>query len=147
MTLNWGTGIAAAYLTFALATSGFVAFAMRRPVLLVRSDYYADSLKEDQHLAARRNALSLGRAAGVTTNGRDGIHISIPPDQAVDARGAVTLYRASDPAADRTIEMAVDRTGEQDLHVGEVVRGAWLVQVCWSAGGREYDIEQPIVLK
>jgi len=59
----------------------------------------------------------------------------------------VTLYRASDPAADRTIEMAVDRTGEQDLHVGEVVRGAWLVQVRWSAGGREYEIEQPIVLK
>ena len=147
MTLNWGTGIAVAYLTFAAATSGVVAFAMRRPVLLVRSDYYADSLKEDQHLIARRNALSLGRTAGVTTDSRDCIHIIIPSDQAMEARGTVTLYRASDPAADRTIVLKVDRAGGQDVTVGDIVRGAWLVQVRWSAGGREYDIEQPVLLK
>lgn len=147
MTLNWGTGIAAAYLTFAAATSGFVAFAMTRPVLLVRSDYYADSLKEDQHLAARRNALSLGAAVDVTTNGRDCIHVAIPPGHAEEARGAVTLYRASDPAADRTIALKVDRAGRQDLSVGDIVRGAWTVQVRWSAGGREYETETAVVLR
>ena len=147
MTLNWGTASAVAYLTFAAATTGFVAFAMSRPVLLVRSDYYADSLKEDQHLAARRNALSLGAAVDVTTNGRDRIHITIPPDQAVEARGVVTLYRASDPAADRTFALTVDRLGGQDLSVDQIVRGTWLVQVRWAAGGRDYYIEQAVVLK
>jgi hypothetical protein len=44
MRLNWGTGVAAAYLLFAIATGGFAAFAMSRPVLLVSPDYYADSL-------------------------------------------------------------------------------------------------------
>ena len=147
MTLKWGTAVVAAYLTFAAATTGFVAFAMSRPVMLVRSDYYADSLREDQHLAARRNALSLADAARVTTNGRDCIYITIPSNQAVGARGVVTLYRASDPAADRTVVLTVDRAGRQDLNVAQLVRGAWLVQVRWSADGHEYDMEEPVVLK
>lgn len=43
--LHWGTGIALAYTTFALATIGFVVFAMQRPVDLVSADYYADALR------------------------------------------------------------------------------------------------------
>ena len=147
MTMNWGTGIATAYLTFAAATTGFVAFAMSRPVLLVSPDYYADSLHEDEHLAARRNAMTLGSMAGVTTNGRDRIHVAIPPSQATRVQGSVTLYRASDPAADRTIALNVDSVGAQDLNVGEIGRGAWLVQLRWSAGGRDYYIEEAVVLQ
>jgi hypothetical protein len=147
MTMNWGTGIATAYLTFAAATTGFVAFAMSRPVLLVSPDYYADSLHEDEHLVARRNAMALGSTAGVSTNGRDRIHVGIPLSQASVAQGSVTLYRASDPAADRTIALSVDSAGWQDLNVSEIARGAWLVQLRWSADGRDYNIEQAVVLK
>jgi len=147
MRLNWGTGVAAAYLLFAIATGGFAAFAMSRPVLLVSPDYYADSLREDQHLAASRNALALGGAAGLTSNGRDCIDIVIPADQAAGATGSITLYRASDPAADQMIALSPDRTGRQVLAVGEIARGTWLVQVRWSAAGRDYYLEKLVNLK
>jgi FixH len=147
MTLNWGTGIAAVYLAFATATGGFVVFAMSRPVSLVRPDYYADSLREDQHIAARRNALTLRGVAAVTSNSRDCIHIAIPDNQAVEARGSITLYRASDDRADRTIALSLDKSGGQDLAVGEIARGAWLVQLRWSAAGRDYYLEQPVALR
>lgn len=147
MTRNWGTGIAAAYLVFATATGGFVVFAMRRPVSLVRPDYYADSLREDQHIAARRNALMLRGAAGVTSNSRDCIHIAIPDNQAAEARGSITLYRASDDRADRMIALSLDKSGGQDLAVGEIARGTWLVQLRWSAAGRDYYLEQPVALQ
>ena len=39
ITFNWGTGIAAVYTVFALATTGFVTFAMSQRVDLVSSDY------------------------------------------------------------------------------------------------------------
>jgi hypothetical protein len=147
MKINWGVGIAATYILFATLTGGFVAFAMHRPVSLVTPDYYADSLRQDQHLAATRNAHALGSALAVTSNGRDRIHVSLPPAQLPDVRGTVTLYRASDVAADRAISLHPNLNGGQDLSVSDLARGLWLVQLRWSVDSRDYYFEQPVVLK
>ena len=64
ITFNWGTGIAAVYTVFALATTGFVTFAMSQRVDLVSSDYYAQSLRQDQRIAAEQQR-ALARAAAV----------------------------------------------------------------------------------
>jgi hypothetical protein len=147
MRINWGVGVAATYILFATATGGFVAFAMNRPVSLVRPDYYANSLREDQHLAAIRNAQALGPALGVKSDGRDRIHVWVPPAHTSHVRGTVTLYRASDPTADRTLALDPDSRGEQDVNATDLARGLWLVQVRWSVENRDYYLEQPVVLK
>lgn len=147
MNINWGVGIAAAYILFATATGGFVAFAMNRPVSLVSPDYYADSLHEDQHLAATCNAQALGSAVAVKTDGRDWIRASVLAAHASRLRGTVTLYRASDAAADRTFALHPDSKGEQDVNVSDVARGHWLVQLRWSVDGLDYYFEQPVVLQ
>jgi hypothetical protein len=147
MSINWGVGVAATYILFAAATGGFVAFAMSRPVSLVRPDYYADSLREDQHLAAARNAQTLGATLEVQSDGRDRIHLSVPPAHAPVTAGTVTLYRASDAAADRTFALHPDLNGEQDVDVRGLARGFWLVQLRWKADGRDYYFEQPVTLK
>jgi hypothetical protein len=147
MTLNWGTGVAATYLVFAGATTGFVVFAMSRPVSLVSPQYYTDSLREDKRLAARRNANSLGSELTVECNGRDLVRISIPASHGGVAEGSVTLYRDSDVAADRTFHLALDAQGRQDLTVATLARGRWIVQLRWSAANREYYFEQPVTLK
>ena len=90
MKWNWGTGIAATYIAFASATIGFVVFAMNRPVSLVRPDYYAQSLREDQQIAARTNARRLGATVSIASEGPDVIRLSIPADQAATARGSRT---------------------------------------------------------
>ena len=147
MRINWGVGIAATYILFATATGGFVAFAMNRPVSLVSPDYYADSLREDQHLAATRNAQALGSALAVTTDGRDRILVSVPSADVPRMRGTVTLYRASDAAADRTFALHPDSKGKQDVNVSSVARGLWLVQLRWSVETVDYYFEQPVILK
>ena len=38
--LNWAVGIVASYVVFAAGTTGFVLYAMHRPVDLVSADYY-----------------------------------------------------------------------------------------------------------
>jgi hypothetical protein len=147
MTLNWGTGIAATYIVFATATGGFVMFAMSRPVALVSPDYYADSLREDQQLAAIRNAQALTTPPAVEWNGTDRIRVSIPPGHSPGAKGSVTLYRASDVAADRTSDLKVSVQGTQDIRTDNLARGLWLVKLRWSAEGREYYFEQPVMLR
>jgi FixH protein len=147
MTVNWGTGIAAIYIGFAAATSGFVMFAMNRPVSLVSPDYYADSLREDQQLAAIRNTQALDAPPAAQWSELDRIHISLPAAHASVARGSITLYRASDVSADRTFGLTLDARGEQDVSVRGFARGLWLVKLRWSANGREYYFEQPLTFR
>lgn len=145
MRWNWGVGVAASYIVFAAATTGFVVFAMSRPVSLVRADYYAESLREDQQMAARARAQQLGSAVSISVLQRKTVRITVPPD-ATPVNGAVTLYRASDPGADRTFTFAPDRRGIQAFDVSALQRGHWIVQLKWTAAGREYYADQAIVL-
>lgn len=147
MTWNWGTGIAATYITFASATAGFVVFAMNRPVSLVRPDYYAESLREDRQIAARANARHLGAAVSIASEGPAVVRLSIPADQAATARGSVVLYRASDPTADRTFAFTPDAHGTQQLRLDALASGHWIVKLHWSAAGLDYDTERPVMLR
>jgi hypothetical protein len=147
MKWNWGVGIAASYILFAAATSGFVVFAMNRPVSLVRPDYYAESLREDQQMEARARAQQLGAAVAIAVEARDTIRIAVPrtaPESTI--AGRVTLYRASDPAADRSVAFTPDAAGVQRLAVSGLRPGHWIVKLQWTSGGRDYYVEQPIVL-
>ena len=146
ITLNWGTGIAAVYTAFVLATTGFVTFAMGQRVDLVSSDYYTQSLLQDQKIAAERNARSLEPPPSVVLTGSGQAMLWLPPEQAGAAAGTITWYRSADPAADRRTALALDRDGRQQLSPGGLAAGRWIVQVRWTARGRDYYYEQPVLL-
>jgi hypothetical protein len=146
ITFNWGTGIAAVYTAFALATTGFVTFAMSQRVDLVSSDYYVQSLRQDQKIAAERNTRSLEPPPSVLLTGSGHAMLSLPPDQAGRAAGTITWYRAADPTADRTTALALDGAGRQQLPLSGLMTGRWIVQVRWAASGRDYYYEQAVLL-
>ena len=146
ITFNWGTGIAAVYIVFALATTGFVTFAMSQRVDLVSSDYYAQSLRQDQRIAAEQNARSLEPPPSVVLTGSGQAMLSLPLDQAGRVGGTITWYRPADPRADRTTALAIDRAGRQQLPLSGLMAGQWIVQVRWAALGRDYYFEQAVLL-
>lgn len=142
---NWGTGIALVYTAFALGTSAFVAFAMGRPVDLVSADYYARSLQLDRRLEAERNTVSLGsRLSVVQGDGR--VSLTLPAELADAAVGTITLYRASDARADRTITLAVDASGRQEVPLAGLAPGYWLLQLEWTARGASYYTQRTVVV-
>lgn len=141
--MNWGTGIALVYTTFALATTGFVAFAMSRSVDLVSPDYYAASLRQDEQMAAERNAQALQPAPRVQADGRVA-RVLLPPGQAEIARGTVRFYRPSDSRADVELPLALDSRGEQRLSLQGLRTGQWVLQVRWTAAGHDYYFEEPV---
>lgn len=146
--LHWGTAMAAAYTAFAVATLGFVAFAMGRPAPLVSPEYYSRGLAHDQRLDAAANARALGPALDMTLAGSaSAIDLRVPAAHAPSAQGLVTLYRPSDAAADRTVPLAVDADGHQRISMDGVPRGRWRLQVEWTAGGRAYYREWPIDIR
>jgi nitrogen fixation protein FixH len=144
---NWGTGIAMVYTAFAVATTGFVTFAMGRPVELVSADYYEQSLKQDGRIAAERNAAEIGTAISIDEPGVRVATIAFPPTQARDAQGTVTLYRPSDSRADRTLPLQLGIDGVQRVSLDRLASGRWVVQVRWSSAGRDYYVERGVYLR
>jgi hypothetical protein len=143
--MHWGTGLALAYTAFALATTGFVAFAMGRPVDLVSPDYYADSLRQDARMDAERHAQALRPAPRVETGPHDA-RLILPAGQASAARGTLRFYRPSDSRADRELPLSLDPGGEQRLPFDGLLTGRWILQVRWTAGGRDYYFEAPVMV-
>ena len=144
--LNWGTGIALVYIAFAAATASFVAFAMGRSVDLVSADYYAQSLQQDQRMDAERNTRALASPPDVVHSSARALVLSLPAAHAASATGTVTLYRPSDASADRVLPLAIDPDGHQPIALDGLVRGRWLLQVRWSAQGRHYYFEEPVIV-
>lgn len=145
MRLNWGTGIAVVYGIFASATLGFSVYAMQQRVDLVSDHYYAQSLDHDRHMAAVGNAAMLGRAfvCDVSDDGRE-VTLGWPADRAGGLDGTLTYYRPSDAAIDRTIRLAPDAAGHQQVSLAGLPAGRWILQIAWTQGGRPYYVERAV---
>jgi hypothetical protein len=144
--MNWAAGIVASYVVFAAGTTGFVLYAMNRPVDLVAIDYYEQSLRQDRQMAAERNTRALGGAASITQTADHEIVVSVPRDQAAPS-GWITLYRASDASADRVFALKPDRDGRHPVSLAGLRPGAWSVRVRWTAQGREFYLEQRVFVR
>jgi nitrogen fixation protein FixH len=143
---HWGIGITLVYAMFAAGTIGFVAFAMQQQVDLVSADYYPQSLVHDARMAATARTAALGDAFAITLEpGAQSLAIAWPAGLRVDT-GRITLYRASDAAADRSIAVSPDLQGRQVLPLGSLERGAWIVRVEWTGGGESFFAERRIML-
>lgn len=142
--IGWAAGIVTSYVVFAAGTTGFVLYAMNRPVDLVSPDYYAQSLQQDRQMAAERNTRDLNGAAWLRQTGDREVVVSLPAAQARDAGGTITLYRASDAAADRVVALQTDAAGRQAISLAGLRAGAWTARVRWTAHGREFYLEQRV---
>ena len=145
--LNWAVGIVASYVVFAAGTMGFVLYAMHRPVDLVSADYYEQSLRQNGQMAAERNTAALQGAASIVQTGDRTLMVSLPATQAAQARGSVTLYRPSDASADRVFTLETGADGRQQFSLDGLRAGAWSARMRWTAGGREFYLEQRVFVR
>ena len=144
--MNWAVGIVASYVAFAAGTTGFVLYAMHRPVDLVAADYYEQSLRQDRQMDAVRRARDLGAAASIVQTTDREVVVTVPRGP-VPVSGWITLYRASDAAADRVVALTPDRDGRAPISLAGLRDGAWSVRVRWTAQGRDFYLEQRVFVR
>jgi nitrogen fixation protein FixH len=144
---NWGVGVAMAYTVFAAGTLGLVVYALERPVDLVTPDYYEQSLRQDDRMAAveRVDAMGARFSADVTPDGRS-IAVTVPPPARAGATGTITMYRPADAAADRTVPLRFDADGVARIPVDRLALGHWVLKVDWRSNGLSYYYERPVQL-
>jgi nitrogen fixation protein FixH len=144
---NWGTGIALVYGTFAACTLGFVVYAMEQSVDLVSPDYYAQSLRQDERMAATTRVTALGdRFAVAVRADQQDVDVTIPSAARDAATGSITFYRPSNAAADRVVPLAIDAGGVAHASFSGLAHGRWILKIEWRASGAPYYFEEPITL-
>ncbi|HWD17808.1 MAG TPA: FixH family protein [Verrucomicrobiae bacterium] len=144
----WPAGLFLFFVVFVVYIVGFVIFASRQHMELVRADYYDQEIRFQQQIdRERRTAPIMAHAAIDYDRARQSITVSLPSVKTNDLAGEISLYRPSDSELDRDVALALDAAGRQAIDSRALRAGLWRVRVAWKAGGQDYFFEKPIIIR
>jgi nitrogen fixation protein FixH len=144
----WPVGLILFFIVFVSYIAGFIVYASRQKMDLVRDDYYDQEIRFQQQIdRVQRSAPVLADADIQYDEAHDLVSVSLPSLKQNDISGTVTFYRPSDAALDNDVKLGLDADGRQNVSVRSLRAGPWKVRVQWNAAGREYFFEKPIVIK
>ncbi|MGA2176905.1 MAG: FixH family protein [Verrucomicrobiota bacterium] len=144
----WPVGLVLFFIVFTAYIVGFVIFASRQKMDLVRADYYDQEIRFQQQIdRVQRTAPVLAEAAIDYDRAGDLVTVSLPSVKHSDISGTVSFYRPSDAGLDTNVKLGLDPAGRQSLSVRSLRAGLWKVRVQWKAADQEYFFEKPIVIE
>ena len=144
----WPVGLVVFFIVFASYIVGFVIFASRQKMDLVRADYYDQEIRFQKQIdRVQRSAPILADADINYDRAGDVMTVRLPSVKDELIGGTVSFYRPSDAALDNSVELGLDPAGQQSMSVRSLCAGLWKVRVQWKMSGQEYYFEKPIVIK
>lgn len=138
MKWSWGVSITIVYVAFALATLGFVVFAMTQRVDLVSSDYYEQALQHDKYQTARWNA-AVAHARIVVS--QDTMFLLGASKLDMLELPELQLQRPQDPSMDIRGRMRDNANGAVYYPMHTVARGLWNIRLRWHQSGVTFQID------
>lgn len=144
----WPIAIAAYFVVFITFLVSFIVFATRHHVDLVRADYYEEELRFQQRLDQVQRTREAGGPLSVAYDAaRQCITLALPSSGTAQVSGNIHLYRPSDARLDQQWPLGLDATGTQRLDASKLERGLWKVRVEWSLDGKDYYLDQKVVVR
>ena len=142
----WPLGIFAAFGLFFAGMAGVVVIATTHREHLVNASYYEQELKFQDQIdsvdRAQKSGATIAYKAGAGT-----VAIALPAAHLTRTfSGTIQLYRPSGPELDREFPLEPEAGGTQALDVSRLAAGPWVVRVKWSAGGKNFFLEQKITV-
>lgn len=140
----WPYALSAFLGLFAACVIGFGIWAVRQKIDLVGADYYEQEVRYQKQIDRQARTLAMGEPVAIAYS-RDSnrISIALPATHAQSSpTGQIRFYRPSDASLDRTLPLAVDATGRQELDASALLNGRWKVRVDWTSAGADYTAEE-----
>lgn len=145
MKLNWGTGIAIFYTTFALFMVGMVIRSTFYDHSLVVDDYYAKDLTYQEQYDKIKNSQDLEEGLIIKSNGSERTVELTFPKGIKDITGKIQFYRPSGAGNDFFVNIDQPENGKMLIPIKEdVVSGYWIVKVDWKGDGKAFYDEKNI---
>jgi hypothetical protein len=143
----WPIVIVAYFAVFITFIVGFIVFATRQHVDLVRNDYYEEEVHFQQQLERIQRTRDQGGLVAVKYDDTHRcIMLSLPAARERSASGVIHFYRPSDAALDQDVRLALAADGTQQVDAKKLRGGLWKVRVQWLMDGQEYFFDQALVV-
>jgi nitrogen fixation protein FixH len=142
----WPVSIVAFFTLAIIGCVSFVAFCSLHPSELVAPDYYEQELRFQARMDSKEHARQLGSQASVTYDPLARVIRVSVPGPPLNPLGTIQLYRPSAAGLDRQLPLKLDRAGRQDIGAAALEPGPWKVRVSWHAGGRDYFLDERVVV-
>src|SRR5262249_55641874 len=115
---------------------------------LVRNDYYEEEIRYQTQLDRMNQTTAIREHVGIAYEpASQTITIRLPSTRALKAiTGTVHLYRPSNASRDRTVPLAVDSQGQQQIDASRLDPGLWKVRIRWKADEHEYLVDQSLIV-
>jgi hypothetical protein len=144
----WPITITAFFIVFFSGLVAFIIFASTQRVDLVRADYYEQEIHFQQQMERVNRTRNMADPAAVSYHSEQRcITIRLPSPPSGQATGQIHLYRPSDARLDQQFPLALQSDGTQRVDVSKLRVGLWKVRVQWELAGKEYYVDQPIVIR
>lgn len=143
----WPAAIIGFFIVFAIFLTSFIVWAVGQKQDLVTENYYEREVRFQEQLDRQHRTQALARETTVQFNqATRTILIALPAAQATEARGQIRFYRPANARLDQTFPLSTDPTGRQALDARTLAAGLWKVRVEWSAGGKDFYFDQPVIV-
>jgi hypothetical protein len=146
MKLNWGSGIAAVYISFMVGVLIMVYIFMNQDVTLETEDYYAKGINYQEQIDKIKRTSELPEQLLIQQEGVN-INFYFPKIfSQTEIDGTIFFYRPSDDKQDFTKEIQLNTEMRQSFSVLEIEKGLWKIKVDWLAKNNSYYNEKLIMV-
>lgn len=144
----WPWAILAAFVIFGTGTAVLIIVSTSHHSELVSDDYYEQELRHQQQMDRRARTRAEAPGASLRYDAtQDCLLFSVPGEHAAkQPAGQVQFYRPSAARDDRTVKLILNAEGHQTIPTAALARGRWQVRVIWTVDGREFALEENVVL-
>ena len=143
-TMNFGKWIVVAFILFAGFIFTLVTVCMRQDVPLVTKEYYKEELAFQNQIERERNTESLIDKPVISIK-EEKLEVSYNQLPVVE-HAQLKLFRPSDPALDQQFQLTSSTETMQSFRIEHAQRGLYRARLTWEQEGKEYFMEQVVVL-
>jgi hypothetical protein len=145
--MNWGYKLLAGYLTF-IGLMGYLVYrSVNTDFELVEKEYYKSELKYQEVIDGYNLTNTLSRDVLVNQQAQK-IVISLPDEMKNKTiTGSVWFYCAYDAKRDRKLNLTLTAEAAQEFDRKSFTAGAYTVKTEWTADGKTYYSQQPIIIE
>ena len=145
--MNWGHRIAILYSLFVIFMITLVTLCVKqKDVTLVSEDYYKKELAYQDEIEKQRNTDKLLTPVTIQYVSTIKTVVITFPDTLRGAIGKIQFYRPSDAKKDIIVALKIAASVTQEIPVGQLSRGLWVVKIEWQKDGKGYLKEEKITL-
>ena len=139
----WPAGIILTFVIFISGTIGLVVMACMHSTDLVNANYYDQEIKYQARIDSETRAQEAGAKVAYDKLERH-IVITLPATKSVI--GQIQLYRPSAAGLDKEYRLEPAANGIQTLDAAGLQPGLWKIRVSWNSDGRDYFLDQKIII-